>query len=217
MPSALFRDQPEYSYTPQEQLDRCPITELRLRLSEPLVAAGVQRDQLLEVQQRESDLRRLIAIRLEDAGVRAAVAAAFEEVGELGDIRKFSLYVFDRARAARLARLGLAAALVDQPFGPQGLKLDRAATSRSPELGRLLDLRFTGPIRAPAGGAQTGAAELRIYLDLGYWADAYREDDDLGARVTAALTEYLGPQNEPSTLIHGGRSRAPSGSGLVSR
>lgn len=216
MPSALFRSDPSYGYTLPEQIERCPIAELRRRLAEPLVSAGVTRDRLLDAQERDAEFRLLIASNASRAEVRAAIEAAFKETGELGDIRKLALYRFDAAVAPRLAALADRSAKLPQPFARRELKIAEGLSTVGPRagVGRRIDVRFVGPVRSPSGSVEQRAAEVRIYLDLGYWVDAYREDDELAARVAEALFEYLGAEPEPA----GTPRRAPlPGDGSTSR
>jgi hypothetical protein len=199
MPSALFRRDPVYAYAPDEKLERCAITDLREQLVEPLVEAGVERAEVLEAQENELAFRRLVAQHLDSRTVTSALDSLFEKNGELGDIRKMKIFRFDPARAGRLEGLAPAsAAQLPPPFATRDLHIQARTRQQIEGLGRVLNLRIWGNVQGPGLLTRAPNAEVRVYLDLGYWVDAYREDDEIARRVADALSEFLGPETEPA-------------------
>lgn len=200
MPSALFLQLPEYAYTPLEQLERCQIGDLRRELTEPLVVAGVPREQVLERSQPEESFRRLVAERVTADPVATALADLFTRLGHLGEIRKLSLHRFNPADQARARAIETSTQLRDL-LARADLTAERTATGTARDAGAWVDLRVSGPVQTDTGPV-IRAAEARVYIRSGYWADCFREDDEVAARLTEALEQYFS-QLETSPVLSG--------------
>jgi hypothetical protein len=198
----LFRELPEYAYTSAEQLERCQIADLRRELTEPLVAAGVSRELVLERSQPEENFRRLVAEHFNSKAVSTALADLFERAGRLGDIRKLALHRFDPAQQAR-ARAVETSTHFRELLARGDLIAERTAAGTAREVGAWVDLRVSGPVQTDTGTVNR-AAEVRIYLGASYWVDCFREDEDVAGRLTSALGRYF---------TEGEASPAPSGRG----